>query len=294
MAGTSRNIPIADALGRALRELRLRTPPVSEVSIATVAAGLGWNPSRLSRYELGQRAPKPSDVEEIVNELVKLGLVLDANERSTLLDVARGVENPTWLAITLPEQQIQLTTLLSYEDEAAEIVDVSPLLPPGLAQTRRTAMAIIGNADVPQSEVQMRVAARMGRRDALTRENPTRLVAVINEAVLKLRIGGTDVALEQLRFMHQLGQRSNVELHVVPMESDYHSGLTGAFELLRFPDSTAVVHLETKTTGFFAHEEKDVVPYIAAAEKVLRAAMSKERSLELIAAEAKRIEETIS
>jgi hypothetical protein len=293
MAGTSRTAPIADALGRALRDARLSTP--GRPSAAAVSKELGWPaPSRLTRYEGGSRAPQPEDVEEILNALVRLGLELSNEQRKQILDLAQGVENPAWFAVTLPEQQRQLTTLLDYEDIASEIVVASPLLIPGLCQTNKYARAIIGNAEVPPSEIQMRVAVRMGRRDALMRDNPVRLTAIIDEPVLHRRIGGPAVMLEQLRFLLQLAERPNIDLHVIPADSDYHDALTGPFVLVKFPEAPPVVHLETKTSGLFLHEEKDVAPYLAASDRVLRAAMSEEPSLELIASEAKQIEETIS
>lgn len=292
MAGTSRTAPIADALGRALREARRATP--GEPSAAEVAKELRWPASsRLTRYESGTRTPKLEDVEKIVDALVRLGLELTDGQREQIFDLARGAENPVWLAVTMPEQQIQLTTLLEYENDAAEIVEVQPLLIPGLLQTHRYARAVIGSAEAPAGEIQMRVAVRMGRRDTLTRDNPARLTAIIDEPVLRRRIGGPEVMLDQLRFLLQFAERPNIDLRVISGDSD-QIALTGPFLLVRFPEADPVVHLETMTSGLFLHEEKDVAPYLVASDRVLRAAMSQEQSLDLIAAEAKRIEETIA
>lgn len=293
MAGTGRTAPIADALGQALRNARLATP--GRPSAAAVTKELGWPaPSRLTRYEGGSRAPQPEDVDEILNALVRLGLELSDEQREQIADLARGVENPTWLAVTMPEQQIQLTTLLEYEHTANEIISASPLLVPGLLQTNNYARAILAKADMSPSEMEMRIAVRMGRRDALMRDNPAHLTAIIDEPVLHRRIGGPSVMLEQLRFLHRLAQQPNIDLRVLSADSDYHRALTGPFLLVRFVEDAPVVHLETMTSGLFLHTEKDVAPYLTASDQVLHMAMGSEQSLDLIAGEAERIEETIS
>ena len=292
MPGTTRTAPIADALGRALRDMRLSTP--NSPAIAAVAGVLEWNPSRLSRYELNQRQPTPDDVAKILDALQSLGLDITDKQREDIINLARGIENPAWLATTLPEQQIQLTTLLEYEDKASEIIVVQPHVVPGLLQTSAYASAIMVKSDVPPSEIRMRVAVRLGRKDVLTREDPVKLTAIIDEAVLHRRVGGPEVTVKQLRHLLELAKLRNVDLRVIPRDSDWHEGLDGMFVLVKFPEDLPIVHLETKNSGLFLHSENDVAPYVTASEKVLHAAMSAERSLELIAREAKAIEETIS
>lgn len=184
------------------------------------------------------------------------------------------------------EQQRQLDELLVRERDAVAITDVAPLLVPGLLQTSRYARAIMTEGDVPPDQIETRVAVRVGRREALTRRNPAHLLALLGEQVLRQLIGGPDVMAEQLEYLLKVAELPTVDLRIVPTATGWHPGLEGPFVLDEFEDGTAIVHLETRTSGLFLDEEEHVTPYRDAAEKVLRKAMSAAESAELIAREA--------
>lgn len=292
MIGTTSGAPIAEGLGEVLRRLREETP--GRPSVRAVAAELGWGHATLSRFETGTRLASREHVERLLTLYVSKGLELDERTRNGLLDATGGREATPWIATSVPEQRLQLDTLIRFEQSATKITDWSPLLVPGLCQTQEYARAIMRRADVPADEVETRVAVRGGRQHAWARrDNPVQLLALIGEGVLRHRIGGPRVMAGQLRFLLELAERPNVTMQIVPEATDWHPGLEGPFVLAEFGDRTPVVHLEIRGSGLFFHLAKDVGLYADAAQMVLHEAMSQHESMQLIACEAEQIEETI-
>ncbi|HYQ69057.1 helix-turn-helix transcriptional regulator [Actinophytocola sp.] len=279
-------------LGEGLRKARKDTP--GSPTVREVALALNLSPGALSRYENGRRLASPEVVTRLLDYYVGRGLTISERTRETLMGLARGTESSPWVALSLPEQQRQLSTMLRFEQTATRIIDVAQFLIPGLLQTEEYARAIMVRAEVPDHQIDTRVAVRIGRQHAISRpDKPAKILAVIHQAALEERIGGPEVMARQLRHLLTIGKKPNVELRVVPKGLDWHPGLETAFVLDEFDDRTPVVHIEIRDTGLFFDQPEDVAPYQAAVQKVLREAMSKADTLTLIAREAEQIEETI-
>jgi transcriptional regulator with XRE-family HTH domain len=249
-----------------------------------LSAKVGVSHVTIGRWERGVVVPRPEDVSALL-------AVLDvpADVREEIIVLARKPDDAHWLAVGMPEQHRQLSTLLDIESTARSITTVSPLLVPGLLQTADYARSIMRAAAVPKQEIATRVAVRIGRRDAITRKRaPVYLNAFIGEMVLHQVIGGAEVMAEQLRFLGELGKRANIELRIIPLASDWHPGLEGPFALDEFIGRTPVVHLENRISGLFLHEPPEVEAYQDAIAKVRDAAMSAEKSSQLIAEAIKR------
>lgn len=292
MPGPSHATPRGQALGAALKKARKSTP--GSPSVRDVAAALTVSAPTISRYESGGRLASPAMVQRLLDYYVGRGLVLDNETRDELDNLAHGRERAPWVAFTLPEQHRQLDTLLKFEQGAHTITNVSPLLIPGLCQTPDYTRVIMVRSGVPEDQIETRVAVRTGRGHALTRRvNPARLVAAIDETVLHRQVGGPRVMAEQLRHLLDLAERPNVELRVMPGNSDWYAALEGPFVLVEFSDRQPVVHLEIHDNGLFVHEEEDVARYSVRVQEVLRDAMSEADSVSLIARAAEQTEETI-
>ena len=104
--------PKAQALGRLIRQLR------DEAKLSTRGLGelLGVNPGTVSRWETGDRAPKP---EEVARMLTKLNVSDDLyNEIMTMVhDLFRS----EWVAITRQEQRQQMAAFVEFERESSKI-----------------------------------------------------------------------------------------------------------------------------------------------------------------------------
>lgn len=285
MAGTSRRTPRSQALADGLRRAREEAP--GKPSLRDLTSRLGWKHPQLQRFETGTRSPSEEQVEAILDELDVHG-----QTREGLLELARGEGWSTWLAVTIAEHERQLAALLRLEDAAKRIVHVSSLLIPGPLQTGNFARAIMVAGEVPEKEILVRVAARLGRKDSVVREtDPVKMLVLIWEPVLGANIGGPKVMAEQLRHLLTMAKLATVELRVIPCDAGWHAGLETPFVLIEDQDGEANVHIETRHLGLFLHKPEDVAPYKQGAEKVLRKAMSEADSIKLIAREAERIEE---
>jgi transcriptional regulator with XRE-family HTH domain len=279
--------PKARALGAELSRVRER----AGITMRELARRLNLkhvDHSALSRYESGERSPKPEDVASI---LAVLGV--DGEERDRIIDLSRDTDGPVWLAVSIPERQHQLAALLAFEGTATAITEVSPLLIPGLLQTADYARRIMVAGNVPATEIDTRVAVRVGRREALTRRNPVHLTALIGEPVLRQMIGDRQVMVDQLQHLLKLAALPNVELRIVPQSSGWHPGLEGPFAVHEFAKETPVVHLEVRGSALYLHQREDVAAYQEAANEVLRVAMSARDSVALIAHEAELIERMV-
>lgn len=274
--------PIARALGSALREAREQ----QDIGLRSLAQRLGRDPGLLSRWENGKRTPRPTDVAQVLTALGVSG-----DQYDEIVSLAEGKDQTRWVAVTLPERQQQLSALLDFESTASTIIEVSPLLIPGLVQTGGYVRAIMSAGGVPPEEIATRVAVRLGRRDTLTRSEPVmHFTALIGEAALKQKIGTDRVMAEQLRYLATAAEQDNVEIRIVPFSSGWSPSLEGGFLLIESEQDGTVVHLENRRSALFLHEPDDVEIYREAVDAVMRAALSPDESAELVTAEIVRME----
>lgn len=275
LRGMAGNTPKMQGLGAEMRRAR----EDADIGVRALAGKLNVEPSTVSRWEAGRRAPSPKNV---ARYLAEIGA--PAEQITDLVAYAFDPDGSRWLAVGMPEQQRQLAALLEIERTAIAITDVSPLLIPGLLQTADYARAIMTTGGVPEGEIDTRVAVRIGRREAITRRAaPADLLVFVGEAVLNHLIGSPSMIVNQLHFLLELGERPNIELHVLPVRSGWHPGLEGPFSIAEFPDRTPVVHLENRISGLFLHAPAEVKAYEDAVDKVREKAMSPEDSVRLIA-----------
>lgn len=271
MPGTT---PKARAIGTELRRAR----ESAGYGLRELATELGTSHASLSRWETGQRAPRPEDVAVFLT-----AVNAPAEQREELIELARDPDGSHWLSINMPDRQRQLATLLEIERDATSITTVSPLLIPGLLQTGDYARAIMIAGGVDRDEIDMRVAVRVGRRDAITRAHPATLRAYIWEPVLRQNIGGREVMTDQLGALLRYGEMSNVDIQVIAAACDWHPGLEGLFALTEFDARDPVVHLENRISGLFLHDPDEVKAYESAVDTISKVAMSPTESMRLIA-----------
>ncbi|MFC7343336.1 Scr1 family TA system antitoxin-like transcriptional regulator [Saccharopolyspora griseoalba] len=282
MRGTT---PKAKALGAELR----RTREAAGISVRELARQLGASHAAVSRWETGARSPKPVDVAAYLARIDA-----PAELRAELVELARNPDESRWLSVGIPDRQRQVAAMLEFEHEASKITAVSPLLVPGLLQTADYARAIMAVGGVPRAEIDTRVAVRLGRRDALTREDPVELSAFVGEPVLDQLVGGVAVMAEQLRALQRFTAMGNVDVRVIPTRSDWHPALEGPFFLTEMKSGASVVHLENRISGLFLHEPDEVAAYRQAVDKIEEVAMSSDDSAELIGDAVGRMERAMS
>ena len=260
--------PKAQALGAALRRAR----ELQGLTTRDLATRIGRNHGEISRWETGDRAPKPEHVAQVLTALTIIGDPYDE-----VMSLAYDTNAPLWVATTLPALRQQFAAYMEMEQRAVEIIEVLPSLIPGLLQTRRYAHAVMSN--LPPDEIVTRVNIRIGRQDVITREDPVRLTAFIGEAAIHQSIGDRSIMIEQFQHLLKMSQRTNIRVRVMPFNSGWHPGIEGPF-IFFHPEN--LVHLELRRSLVFLHEQDDVHPYKAALNAIDKVALAPEASARLI------------
>ena len=251
-----------------------------------VSSGLGWSPSKISRYEQG-RAALPQDE---IEKLLDFYGVTDP-ERGQLLSLARESNERGWwedYADALPDPY---QTFIGLEAEAASVAHWQIGVVPGLLQVEEYARQLhLGYQSVDPitpGVVERRVRVRMIRQQLLTRDPPLELSAVIDESVLLRRIGDRQLMRTQLEHLVQASQLSNVELRVLPL-SEGRSIMTDAFVIFSFGPIGQpgrlhdVVSTEGLSSEFYVEGESDTFIHRLVFQNLVEKSLSPAESRDLI------------
>jgi hypothetical protein len=247
------------------------------LSCRKVADQLGWQASKISRIENGKQGVK---VEDVASLLVVYGVT--GEERTRLLTMAERANEPGWWE-TNGGLSDESRTLIQLEATATQITGFQPLVVPGLLQTPDYTRAIMKGCDVPESEIEVRVVARMGRQAILSRDTPPTLHTVVDEMALRRVLGSRRTMARQLRHLIEAAEEPNVALRVLPFAVGGHPGLDGSFIVMDFARAKPVVYLDHKITGLFLEEPTQVGFFRQQANRLAEIAMSPEDSLDRIA-----------
>ena len=264
-------------LGARLRDLRVAAGvPREEAGYA-----IRGSESKISRMELGRVSFKERDVVD----LLKLYGVEDEAEHARLLALAREANSPGWWHAY---GDVLTTWFQNYLDleQAAELIRTYEVqFVPGLLQTDAYARAVIalgqGRTD---PEVDRRADLRMARKQLLTRAEPPRLWAVIDEAALHRQIGGPETLREQIEALLEVCMLRNVRLQILPFKAGGHAATGGAFTILRFPETDLpdVVYIEHLTNAIYLDKREDVDRYAEVMSRLFIDAEPPDRTPEIL------------
>ncbi len=214
-------------LGRLLRRRREELG----LSAQYVASKLLVSPAKkISRLETGRRPPTLRDV----RDLCDLYKVSDPLERDTLMDLARRAREPGWW------QQFDLPAApyIELEGAARGIRNWETALIPGLLQTPVYARHVVSSWDRRITEEQSAniADARRRRQARLVDENPVRLHAIVDEAVLHRIVGDRYVMKAQIEHLLEVMQLPNVTVQIAPFIAGAHEAVNSPFALLELED----------------------------------------------------------
>ncbi|OLF06369.1 hypothetical protein BLA60_32585 [Actinophytocola xinjiangensis] len=218
---------------------------------------------------------------------------MDGDRYDEIMTLAYGTGEPQWVATTLPEQRQQMSAYIDWEQNADRIVEVAPLLVPGLLQTSDYIRAIMTAGGVPTGEIASRITSRIGRREVIMKPAPADLVVLLGCGALNQGVGGASVALGQVRHLIEMAARPNVELRIVPDHRGWHPGLEGAFALIESSSTTtavrrnqadraSIVFVGTRRSVLMLHQDDDVGAYARAVEKIVKVALSCDESFKYL------------
>ena len=151
---------------------------------------------------------------------------------------------------------------------------------------------------MPPGVFERRVAVRMIRQQVLiTRDPPLELSAVIDESVLLRKVGSQEVMSAQLRHLAEIAQLPNVDLRVLPLQSETSLRAEG-FVVFGFgPQHETsklgdVVSTEVAENSLYIEGETDTYIFRLFFGAFARASLTPNDSRELILETARRLWET--
>jgi transcriptional regulator with XRE-family HTH domain len=249
-----------------------------------VAAALKWSASKISRYERARTSLRPKEVERLLDYYEITG-----PRRALLLELAEDASQKGWweeFGDSLSEDYQQFIGL---EHEATSMAIWHVDVVTGLLQTEAYAKHIIGSYSrvepVAPGMIGRLVRVRMQRQQVLDRDG-LQLSVVLDESVLKRRVGNESVMYEQLQRLVQEADRPNLTLQILPLDVQ-HTVFGESFVIFGFEvDSDAmlqdVVSTEHLRSGFSLEGERETYLHRIAFQMLAEASLDPVASRALI------------
>jgi transcriptional regulator with XRE-family HTH domain len=263
-------------LGMRLRQLR----EARGISAREAALAIRGSESKISRIELGKTAVREVDV----MDLLSLYEVIDAAERDSLLALAGQANQHAWWHDRQDVLPDWFEPYIGLEDSAQSIRSYDAQLVPGLLQTEDYAAALIQLGSYSAGQAADRVEVRMQRQQRLTQG--LQLLAVIDEAALRRRVGSAQLMRAQLEHLLFMDSRPGVTVQVTPLSTVAAYVAPCSFSLLHFaPDQLRdIVYVELLTGAQYLAKPVEVERYAAVLETLHSASTTADQTTAFIQA----------
>ncbi|MFP3991026.1 helix-turn-helix transcriptional regulator [Streptomyces sp. E11-3] len=247
----------------------------------------GVSKATVSRYEQAKGNVRWNQVKQLC-EVYRAS----ADETAELIDLAKNSKvTEGWWVPYAGKLSDPMRMLLPLENEAQSIWHLSIGVVPGLLQTRRYATAIKatpGNSLEPDRVTEF-LDMRMQRQRILERESPPTYHVVLDESVLRRKVGGPEVMAEQLDLLLDRRLEPNITIQVLPFDAGAYSAALTSFIVYGGPDpSLDVIFIENAVGSLFLEEEGPREAYEHARAFLRQEALDPDSSAELIAEAQKR------
>jgi transcriptional regulator with XRE-family HTH domain len=271
------------ALAQRLRQLRIEAGLTGDQASERV----GFSDSKITKIE---RAQAVASREDVIKMIDAYGSVIDGgvadDERERLLAMARQGNRKEWWEQHDRQLPPKLGSYLGLEAVATSLRAYDTTLVHGLFQTAEYARAVIrgGRPDLLDDEVELLVETRKRRQEILVRKDqPLELWSIMDEAVLRRKIGGREVMHAQLERLIKATEMPNVTLLVMPDDMGVHAGLAGPLSILQFEAGTRpVVYVDDQAGNLYLERGEDLRRCQSIMNHVLASAPSPDQSLALI------------
>ena len=250
-----------------------------------VATALKWSPSKISRYERARTGLQPREVERLLDYYEITG-----SRRALLLALAQDATQKGWWEQYSDGLSADYQEFIGLEHEASSIAVWHVDVVTGLLQTEAYARHIISSYSrvepIAPGMIERLVRVRLRRQQVLNPERELHLSVVLDESVLKRRVGNDLVMHEQLmRLVHE-ADRPNVTVQILPLDTQ-HTVFGESFVIFRFgSDEDAslqdVVSAEHLRNGFSLEAEKETYLHRIAFQMLADSSLDPESSRKLI------------
>ncbi len=136
-----------------------------------------------------------------------------------------------------------------------------------------------------EETIERKAAVRLARQERLTGEDPPKVWAVLNEAVIRRTVGGAATMHAQLQHIAEMADMAHVTVQVLPFRAGAHPAMDGSFIVLGFPEPTDpdVVYLESQAGSLYLERPPEVGRYAAIFSHLIAKALDPDESRSLIA-----------
>jgi transcriptional regulator with XRE-family HTH domain len=259
------------------------------MSQGEVAKLMGWSLSKMQRIEGGEVGVSATDL----RALLDVYGVTDQERIRRLTEDAHTSRRQRY--VTPLEYREHLTPglmeLVQFEKEASSIRVYQPLFYPGFLQTPTVAEAILAFWKTKLSDEARRVRyeLRMSRRKQIVESaDGPQCFLVLDESVIKRRVGSSKVTAEQLEDIADLALRPNVHIRIMPFVRGAYMPALSAFQILDLADDEdhGMLYRELFLRDELVHEATEIAFFRGHFERLWDQALKEEATHRRIVAEA--------
>ena len=224
---------------------------------------MDWSLSKLIRIENGSVGISTNDLKVLLGHYG----IADNDKVEELIALAKAGRERSWWSQYRDVASPQLVQFIEYQAAAMITRNFEPVLVPGLLQTEAYARVVIEEFSGHPSKERLDdlVELRMKRQELLKRTGPPPWsFFILDEAVLRRRVGSQDVMDAQIRHLIGLTGRPDVTIEVVPFSAGINRGMHRPFVILEFPEPEDEDVLYLESSGgevFHRDDQEEIVTY---------------------------------
>ncbi|MCX4881864.1 helix-turn-helix transcriptional regulator [Streptomyces sp. NBC_00847] len=204
-------------LGTELRKLRER----AGLTAAEASQLLGVKPNQISNMEAGRAGVSAERVRT-------MACTYECSDTAHIKALAgmTGDRRRGWWEEYREILPAPLLDLAELEHHAQSLRDATTARIPGLLQTREYALEIFRQAvtELSPPDIEHRLSFRIKRQAVLYRAEPTPYKAIVHEAALRMKVGGTAVARQQLQHLLDMSDRDHITLRALTFDVGAYPG----------------------------------------------------------------------
>jgi transcriptional regulator with XRE-family HTH domain len=179
-----------------------------------------------------------------------------------------------------------LLDMAELEHHASSLRDSTTARIPGLLQTREYALEIFRQAvtELPPPDIEHRLSFRIKRQAILYRtDNPISYEAIVHEAALRMKVGGSTVARQQLKHLLDMSDRDHITLRAITFDVGAYPGSGQSIFYAHGPvPQLDTVQLDQSHGVAFLDAEAQLHKYRTLFERIEAVALSPEKTRDLI------------
>ncbi|GAA2337792.1 helix-turn-helix domain-containing protein [Streptomyces kunmingensis] len=251
----------------------------SGLTCAQVGAAVDWSGSKVNRMETGHGRVQPSDVEALCR------LYETSDEmREFLKSLARQAKTKGWWQVHGSGVPEWFNIYVGLEQEVSSFRQYQCEVIPGLMQTPTYVTELhVSGSHMTLADAERAIRVRIERQEMLTRKDAPDAWFILSEGSLRNVVGDQAVMRDQLEHLVHASGLPSTTVQVLPFDSGTRP-VTGPFTILGFPDQEDpdIVYKDGITDAVYLEGEHHVREYTRAFDALRAAALSPQRSLQLI------------